>query len=294
MSNGKSHECDEKSHESESDDDVDPLSADEIFRLKKCTHLEFEIYKDYQHIRFKTPILGSIGEFCGAFYHVPGARYCCLDENHCQVGKMVKQKEKRFPEWIPPKTVAALVKYEIDDGSDMSVCYSNHYILDATKHAEEFFSDDIEKRKKSISDSKRTLRKITMYITFQPCHLSTINKYEKSCCNVLLNLLEDPLKNVEICIKPTHIHKAGNKDDALKLVENGEVGIKKLMAKGVKITRMEEADWNFLYDLVDMNDDERRNIIPPYSKSSREALDMKIDRILRLQCRNSGSSGSSS
>ena len=95
MSDEKSPVVEEEKQESESDDDVDPLSADEIFRLEKCTHLEFEIYKDYQHIKFnRDPILGSIGEFCAAFYHVPGARYCCLDNNHCQVATKFMQKWK--------------------------------------------------------------------------------------------------------------------------------------------------------------------------------------------------------
>ena len=215
-----------------------------------------------------TCILGSIGEFCAAFYHVPGKNNirdkCCLDEGNCKVGDTL------------PRSVAALVKYEIDDGKDIIVRYSNHYIPNATKHAEEFFSDDIKNPTSSSSVSGKTLKKITMYITFEPCHFSTINTPKKSCCDVLLELLRYPLKSVEICIKPTHIYKAGSDEEASKLVKNGE----ELMAKRIKITRMEEADWNFLHDLVDMNDDQRRRIIPPYSKSKRKALDEETGEFL--------------
>ena len=132
---------DKERHEFEEENHVDPLSAEEISRHEKCTRLDFEIYEDYQYIKLNAPnILGSIGEFCAAFYHVP-SKYCthspqyCLDDHNCKVG----QKDTL------PKSVVALVKYEIDDGNGMIVRYSNHYIRDpgVTKHAEEFFSDDI-------------------------------------------------------------------------------------------------------------------------------------------------------
>ena len=97
-----------------------------------------------------------------------------------------------------------------------------------------------------------------------------------------------------MCIKSTHIiYKAGIEYKYLQLLENRKEGIRLLMAGGIDIARMEEADWNFLYDLVDINDDQRR-LISPYTESRREALDMETYRILGLQSRNCGSNGSSS
>ena len=252
----------------------DPQSADQILHDENCT-VEFEIYEDFQHIESDETdeILGSIEEFCAAFYHVPGTNNirdkCCLDEGNCKVGNTL------------PRSVAALVKYEINDGNDIIVRYSNHYIPDATKHAEEFFSDDIKNTTASSSVSGTTLERITMYITSQPCHLSTTNTPDKSCCNVLLELLEDPrLENVEMCIKFAHIYRAGSGDEHAQLVENGKEGIKLLNdAPHIEVTGMEEDDWNFLYNLVAMDDDERGRI-PPYSGSERKDLDEEIGEFL--------------
>ena len=230
MSNEGSQKVEEKKKEGEYDDDVDALRADEISRDKSCT-LDFEIYEDYQHIKLNAPnILGSIGEFCAAFYHVPGTKNirpkCCLDEGNCKVGNTL------------PRSVAALVKYEIKDGNDIIVRYSNHYIPDATKHAEEFFSDDIKNTTASSSVSGTTLERITMYITSQPCHLSTTNTPDKSCCNVLLELLGHPrLNGVEICIKPTHIYKAGEQHRDLE--KQGRIGIWQLK----RIERSRSPEW---------------------------------------------------
>ena len=197
MSDEKSLDVEEKKKESES---VDALNADEIRRRESCT-LPYEIYKDFQHIKSDgtNGKLGSIGEFCAAFYHVPGTKNypkCCLDEDNCKFGR----------EDILPRSVVALVKYEIEDGNGMIVRYSNHYIPnpDVTKHAEEFFSDDINDPKNEVlrsSISRKKLKKITMYITLQPCHRSTNRGPENSCCDVLLELKNAQLKNVEMSIR---------------------------------------------------------------------------------------------
>ena len=82
-----------------------------------------------------------------------------------------------------------------------------------------------------------------------------------------------------MCIKSTHIYKAGSGSEALEKVNNGKEGIVKLMAAGIEVTRMEEADWNFLYSLVDKNDDQRESI-PAYSESRRKALDEETGKFL--------------
>ena len=277
MSDEESQAVEEENQESEYD--VDPLSAEEIFHRKSCMR-RYEIYKDFQHIKSDgtNGKLGSIGKFCAAFYHVPSTKNyskCCLDEGNCKFGR----------EDSLPRSVVALVKYEIEDGNGMIVRYSNHYIRDpdVTKHAEEFFSDDIndpENEALRSSISRKKLKKITMYITLQPCHLSTNRGPKKSCCGVLLKLKDSQLKNVEMCIKCTHIYKAGSRVEHAPLVKNGKEGIRLLMDKGIEITRMEEADWNFLYNLVAMNDDQRGRI-PPYSISIRKVLDEETGKFLR-------------
>ena len=273
MSDEESQKVEEENQESESDDDVDPLSAEEISRHEKCTRLDFEIYDDYQHIKFNAPnILGSIGKFCAAFYHVPSKNdnpQYCLDDHNCKVGQ----------EDTLPRSVVALVKYEIDDGNDIIVRYSNHYMQNATKHAEEFFSDDIKNLTSSSSVSRKTLKKITMYVTFQPCHFSAKYTHDKNCCGVLLELLDHPrLNGVKICIKPTHIYIAGKTHP--DLVRKGKEGISLLMDRGIEITRMEENDWNDLFNLVDMVDTKREQILSGYSGSRRKDLDEKIGGFL--------------
>ena len=260
-------------------------SAEEIFSAMNC-NLDYEIYKDFQHIKSDgtNRKLGSIGEFCAASYHVSGNGYCCLDTEHCQVADMVKDKAEKHdpsPKWTPPKSVVALVKYEIDDGSHISVRYSNHRKNNTRKHAEEFFSDDIKNMTLSSSVSGKTLKKITMYITFQPCHRSTLHTPGKSCCDVLLGLLGHPrLNGVEIFIKPTHIYKAGEQHRK-SLEKQGRIGIWLLKHRKITITRMEKNDWKDLFDLVDMDESKRQSILSGYSESARKHLDEEISEFFR-------------
>ena len=244
-------------------------SAEEILSAMDC-NLDYEIYRDFRHIKpdGTNRNLGSIGEFCAAFYHVPstnGNHQHCLDQQNCKVGQ----------EDTLPKSVVALAKYEIDDGSHISVRYSNHRRNNTRKHAEEFFSDDIKNITSRISVSGMTLRKITMYITFQPCHRSTLHTPGKSCCDVLLRLLgHRRLSGVEICIKPTHIYIAGNEHPELE--EHGKFGISRLKGRGITITKMEENDWKDLFHLVDMDESQRQSILSGYSVSARKDLDETI------------------
>ena len=250
-------------------------SAEEILSAMDC-NLDYEIYRDFRHIKpdGTNRNLGSIGEFCAAFYHVPstnGNHQHCLDQQNCKVGQ----------EDTLPKSVVALVKYEIDDGSHISVRYSNHRRNNTRKHAEEFFSDDIKNITSRISVSGMTLRKITMYITFQPCHRSTLHTPGKSCCDVLLGLLGHPrLNGVEIFIKPTHIYKAGEQHRK-SLEKQGRIGIWLLKHRKITITRMEKNDWKDLFDLVDMDESKRQSILSGYSESARKHLDEEISEFFR-------------
>ena len=142
----------------------------------------------------------------------------------CRICEEINEKNriqrKRSNFCTPPKTVAAVVKFEKTEANGYSFarrytnCYANK------RHAEEYFKLDVENNE-DLRDNitKKNINKITMYITFQPCHKSVDTRGtspDYSCCDILESLMEEErnglFKDVEIIIKPTHIYKA-NQDE---------------------------------------------------------------------------------
>ena len=251
------------------------------------------IYEDRNHVMWNNPpvvlrpmvCLGSLGQFCGAFYHVParnsGAHYC-LDESQCKIGRRIVNNGQG----AYPRTVVAIIKCEDKDGRvTYEARYTNCY--NDKMHAEDYFRLDVERGalRTVINDNKVNM--ITMYITFQPCHMTVKGTFgareEHSCCDTLLTLFRDHqfstrLNNIEICIKPTHIYKADMKwtpvDYELnEAIRNAVEGIKILMRADIEVSRMDETDWEYLLGMVT---DKR---IPAYRGSPRETLDIEIGMV---------------
>ena len=235
----------------------------------KC-ETDYSVYKDSEHVKEiaeNSGSIGSLGEFCGAFYHVSEGKSACLDKENCIIGRRQSQQENN-PQ---PLTAVALVKFQPTNGQPFLRRYTN--CRSNKTHAEEYFVNDV---KANICSSFIGLKEVTMYITMQPCHKSTRpdtqgTKDDWSCCNILIDLAKNELKGVEIVIKPTHLSKAGwprNKADTKynKLIENAEKGIKKMMRSGIKLSQMEDSDWDDLWELfqpstlVSKNNKERSSL----------------------------------
>ena len=252
------------------------------------------IYEDRNHVMWNNPpvvlrpmvCLGSLGQFCGAFYHVParnsGAHYC-LDESQCKIGRRIVNNGQG----AYPRTVVAIIKCEDKDGRvTYEARYTNCY--NDKMHAEDYFRLDVERGalRTVINDNKVNM--ITMYITFQPCHMTVKGTFgareEHSCCDTLLTLFRDRqfstrLNDIEICIKPTHLYKADVKSTPVDheqndTIRNAAEGIKMLMRADIEVSRMDKGDWEYL---MDMAVDKR---IPTYRGSAREALDIEIGTVL--------------
>ena len=206
------------------------------------------VYKDSEHVKDINGNRGSIGslfEFCGAFYHVPGSENGCLDTTNCIIGKRGKKAQ--------PLTAVALVKFKLRNDRQVYKRYTN--CSSNRTHAEEYFVNDV---KANICSSFRELEEVTMYITMQPCHKSVDTEGTKedwSCCDILIDLAKNELKGVKIVIKPTHISKAGwdkTRENRRyhNSIDNAEKGIKNLMRTGnITLSRMEVDDWKFFFDL---------------------------------------------
>ena len=246
-------------------------AANDKYNHDKCNHT-FLVYKDSEHVKEGkegSGILGSPGEFCGAFYHTPkvpgsnGYNMVCLDPSNCQI--------KGDPE-SQPKTAVALVKYEID-GNVFLKRYTNCYERQA--HAEEHFKYDIMEGplKQSRQISERASDEITMYITMQPCNFSTKHTQgtpdEYSCCTFLHEIMEELPKRIKICIKPTHLYKAGWAVPT-KETKNAERGLKGLMCNPrITFAAMTKDDWNYLWKQVNVHADYQHKV-------ERKALDEEI------------------
>ena len=244
----------------------DLQSVEAIYRHNSCAH-DSEIYTDYFHIKLRTPkthLLGSFGEFCAAFYHVPsmcGTPQYCLDPDNC-----------KFSQGVLPISIVALVKFEIKDGDDIIVRYSDHCGVDgARKCAADFFLDDTrqpqnEALESSISQGR--VKKITIYITsVSRCWLDVLLtlfvcrgwRFNIHVCTLFVRRGW----RFNICMKPAH--------------EGVMIGNLTSILEHVKIEGMKEEDWNFLLNFVEMNDGQRR-IIPPYSESRRKDRDEAISK----------------
>ena len=217
------------------------------FKTKMCAETPdsnicdtgFSVYKDRRHVKDIDGSIGSVTEFCGAFYHVPkrgNVDRVCLDPNNCSIANGPKATESS-----QPKTVVALVKFLLKDGTYFLKRYTNCYSNET--HAEEYFVNDV----KTNNCSCTGLKEVTMYITMQPCHFSVRDtqgtKKDWSCCDILIQLKERELKDVKLVIKPTHLSKAGWDKTATNEVyhdsiDNAKEGIKKLMrTKNITLQR---------------------------------------------------------
>ncbi len=254
-------------------------AANDKYNHDECNHT-FLVYKDSEHVKEgeeESGILGSPAEFCGAFYHTPEVPHTtlnmvCLDPSNCQI--------KGEPE-SQPKTAVALVKYEIDGngGNVFLKRYTNCYEKQA--HAEEHFKYDIMegplKQSRQISESASC--EITMYITMQPCNFSTKHTQgtpdEYSCCTFLREIMEELPKHIKICIKPTHLYKAGwtRQTQEKKYAEDGLKGL--MRNSRITFAAMTVDDWEYLWKQVNVPADLQLKV-----GKERNALDKKIGRKL--------------
>ena len=216
--------------------------------------------------------IGSLGEFCGAFYHVPKRENGCLAQRSCIIGKEGNTDDE-------PKTAVALVKFKPKKGKLFLRRYTNCY--SKQKHAEEHFVHDVKAKICSFGE----LEKVTMYITMQPCHKSVSDtkgtKENWSCCDILIKLKEEELKGVKIVIKPTHLSQAGWKINEKKegynmLIKNAEEGIMKMINSGIRLKKMKVEDWKFLWSLVENSEKYKEEI----QNDRRKSLDNKINKDL--------------
>ena len=264
-----------------------------------CHVTQYSLLTDHNIHSKSEPFHGSIGQFCAAFYHVPqgpGVTYDCLTDE-CKIHKEINEKHggHGMPSnlWTPPKKAVAVVKFEETEanGNSFARRYTNCYA--SNRHAEEYFKLDVENNENLRLDIENNINKITMYITFQPCHNSVdtgATSPNYSCCNILESLMEEEknrlFEDVKIIIKPTHIYKANQEhsdDDRLNTeISKALEGMNKLINVGIKFDRMNDDDWNYL----------RQQMICP--SDNREALDDEIGTFLTTLGGGAGDSGTTS
>ena len=223
---------------------------------------EYNFCKGEPHIlTVSKNMFWSIDKFCAAFYHTPACVVSkspmrCLEQSSCEIctGKN--------PKYSKPKTAVALVKFESKEGKILSVRrYTNCF--KQKKHAEDFFEDDM-----NDWSELRGLKKITMYITMQPCHKSTTGdtegtRFDHSCCDTMIKIAKKR-SGTNILIKPTHLNQAGwtkkghgrdlrpNKRSYDECIDNAEKGLKNLMeVDNIEVSEMRNEDWTYLWSHVD-------------------------------------------
>ena len=256
-----------------------------------CHVTQYSLLTDHNIHSKSEPFHGSIGQFCAAFYHVPqgpGVTYDCLTDE-CKIHKEINEKHggHGMPSnlWTPPKKVVAVVKFEETEanGNSFARRYTNCYA--SNRHAEEYFKLDVENNENLRLDIENNINKITMYITFQPCHNSVdtgATSPNYSCCNILESLMEEEknrlFEDVKIIIKPTHTYKANQEhsdDDRLNTeISKALEGMNKLINVGIKFDRMNDDDWNYLRQQM-VQDNEQF-----HPSDKREALDNEIGTFL--------------
>jgi hypothetical protein len=183
-------------------------------------------------------------------------------QNLVSVKQLAKTARKAVYAWcIQAKTVVAVVKFE----KDKNILYEARYTNcgEKQKHAEDFFQEDIKKGKlgeKVNTNTNGTI--ITMYLTLQPCNMSTSIKgtantpKDKTCCKTLTKIFIEILlpRKIKLCVKATNtcrlsLIKETDKDDET-LRQNAVAGIEMLMGIGVNVSGMTREDWHYLLSLT--------------------------------------------
>jgi hypothetical protein len=209
-------------------------------------------------------ILGLKHQFCAAFYHVHewgfGQRqHYCLDENNCIIAQRVRDNKNNWS--LQALNVVAVVKFE---HKNRDILYEARYTnCGANKrHAEDFFKEDIENQDGVLAEIVRDNPNgtITMYLTLQPCNMSTgktaNTKPDQSCCDILKTIVRQRLRNngrnIKLCIKATHTNRLHLTDQKPNLRQNAERGIKQLMRiEGVNVSGMTPEDWDYLFSMTE-------------------------------------------
>ena len=203
--------------------DADPDNFGVIYPAEANEHIK------QRHVGER--ILGNKGQFCAAFYHVHQwlpRPYSCLDRDHCIIGKRITEERAS----MQPKTVVAVVKFEVDGESKYEARYSNCYL--SRNHAEDFFVCDARHgalrnilNEYNAGDGHAP-KSITMYLTYQPCNKSISGtdgtRSDQSCCDILRNVYTDILRPHDISLnkKATHVYGL---DPPRNANENAKVGI---------------------------------------------------------------------
>ncbi|KAL3914274.1 MAG: hypothetical protein SGPRY_007680 [Prymnesium sp.] len=201
--------------------------------------------------RASLPLLGSLAQFCAAFYHIEptveaGLEELCLAPTRC-----------------PRKSVACIARLQRRHASgsweDAYVCrYHNCYqgSSEANVHAERFLCDD--KVMQSAVESVRGGR-LVLYLTYQPCHFSGGHSSQRmggrtSCTKLLLEYSEKQLAphQVALEIRVAYIYRAHWKEGCYSpkyktAVDSAIEGLKLLSSHpGVSISALNDEDWKFL------------------------------------------------
>jgi hypothetical protein len=232
-------------------------------------------------------ILGNKGQFCAAFYHVhrwrwPDRPYSCLDRDNCIIGKRITEGGAS----VQPKTVVAVVKFEVNGESKYEARYSNCY--PSRNHAEDFFVCDARHgalrnilNEYNVGD-KQGGKSITMYLTYQPCNKSITRTQgtppDQSCCDILRKVYTDILqpRNIGLSIKAAHTHYVLDHTPTPQqqnLKTNAETGIRDLKGSGVTVSGMAPNDWEYLFSLSSAN-------FQQHYAQQRTDLDRSVNSIL--------------
>ena len=177
------------------------------------------------------------------------------DQNLVSVKQLAKTERKAVYAWcVQAKTVVAVVKFE----KDKNILYEARYTNcgEEQKHAEDFFQEDIKKGKLGEKVEANPNGTITLYLTLQPCNMSTSIKgtantpKDKTCCKTLTKIFIDILlpKKITLCVKATNtrrlsLTKETDKEDET-LRQNAVDGIEMLMGIGVNVSGMTREDWH--------------------------------------------------
>ena len=238
--------------------DADPDNFGVIYPAEANEHIK------QRHVGER--ILGNKGQFCAAFYHVHQwlpRPYSCLDRDHCIIGKRITEERAS----MQPKTVVAVVKFEVDGESKYEARYSNCYL--SRNHAEDFFVCDARHgalrnilNEYNAGDGHAP-KSITMYLTYQPCNKSITRTQgtppDQSCCDILRKVYTEILqpRNIGLSIKAAHAHyvldHTPTSPQQQNLKTNAETGIRDLKRSGVTVSGMVRNDWEYLFSLSSAN-----------------------------------------
>ena len=194
-------------------------------------------------------LIKTVDEYCNAFFHVEESIEANVEDT-CLCDKACYRKSVTC--------IASLRK-----GEEELYCakYTNCRNVAMTIHAEHFICNDEELLRLLHllpSESDEEKRRLTVFMTYQPCHYSGGHgrRSRLSCTELMIDFYKQHLlpRNIKLSLKIAYIYRAHWSRANIEkkywpMIDSSVCGIQKMSENGIYLNSFSSMDWAFIHSL---------------------------------------------